>query len=91
MNHTLLKTILFATFIWAFTWCVFWLCSLAWLHACHPEAYAFFASSMPGTTKSIDNLLLDRFYADKRLSIIICAFGSLVISQSSLLIATLRK
>jgi len=91
MKLALAKTILLATLIWAVTWGLFWLCALVWLHASHAQVYDYFAQGVPGTIKTIDNRLLAAFEADKRMAITICAFGSLIISQSSLFFTSLKK
>jgi hypothetical protein len=91
MINTILKFIFISIITWIVLWFLFWLGALAWLHLSQPEAYAFLTPGPVGTTKSIDNSILDRFYADRRFAIIISAMSSLLIAQTSLLVATLKK
>ena len=91
MKFSLAKTVLFATILWLILWIIFWAGALAWLHISYQEVYAFLAPGKIGDVKSIDGVLLGRFHSDERLAVIISFLSALVVSQTSLIISTLRK
>ena len=91
MKFDTIKVVLLSVAVFVALWVTFWFAGAYLVKLGHPEAAAFVAPGEPGTAKTIDTALLNRYHGAREVMTILTCVAALVISQTSMLVSAIRN